>query len=182
MPKPTPVRVRELTAEEAEAIERLTRSRTEAARKVERAKIIWLAHEGKFVPAIADELHLDPDNVRARIKRFNATGLAALDDAPRSGRPAIYTAEEVGQVVATALTNPTELGLPFAMWTLDRLQAYLSESKGVRMKRSRIDQILIAEGLRWRKQETWFGERVDPESAEKRGPTPSSTRSRPPKA
>lgn len=177
-----PVRVRELSAKEAEAIQRLAHSRTEAARKVERAKIIWLSREGQTVPAIASELHLDPDNVRARIKRFNETGLAALEDAPRSGRPATYTAEEVGHVVATALTNPTELGRPFAMWTLDRLQAYLFESRGVRMKRSRIDQILIAEGLRWRKQETWFGERVDPEFAEKRGPSPNSTRNRRPKA
>jgi len=181
MPRPA-IRVRELTVEEAEAIERLTRSRTEAARKVERAKIIWLSHEGQSVPAIATELHLDPENIRNRLKRFNATGLAALDDAPRSGRPATYTPTEVGEVVATALTNPKELGLPFAMWTLDRLQAYLLETKGLRMKRSRIDELLIAEGLRWRKQETWFGERVDPEFAEKRGPSASSTRNHPPKA
>jgi hypothetical protein len=36
------------------------------------------------------------------------------------------------------------------------------------MKRSRIDEILLREGLRWRKHETWFGERVDPDFAEKR--------------
>ena len=41
---------------------------------------------------------------------------------------------------------------------------------GIGMKRSRIGEILLDEGLRWRKQETWFGERVDPEFAEKRGP------------
>jgi hypothetical protein len=36
------------------------------------------------------------------------------------------------------------------------------------MQRSRIDEILVHEGLRWRKHETWFGERVDPAFAEKR--------------
>lgn len=35
------------------------------------------------------------------------------------------------------------------------------------MKHSRADEIFIAEGLRWRQQETWFGERVDPAFAEK---------------
>jgi hypothetical protein len=30
------------------------------------------------------------------------------------------------------------------------------------MKRSRISEILLAEGLRWRQEETWFGARVDP--------------------
>jgi hypothetical protein len=35
------------------------------------------------------------------------------------------------------------------------------------MRRSRIDEILLKEGLRWRRQEPWFGERVDPAFAEK---------------
>jgi len=52
---------------------------------------------------------------------------------------------------------------------LDRLQAYLQEHKGIAIQRSRIDEILLDEGLRWRKQETWFGERVDPAFAAKRG-------------
>lgn len=178
----TPVRVRELAADEAEAVKRLAHSRTEPARRVERAKIVWLSHEGKLVPAIAEELHLAAKTVRAWLKRFNAQGLAGLEDAARSGRPTTYTAEEVGEVVAAALTNPQSLGLPFASWTLDRLEAYLNETKGIALKRSRIDELLLAEGLRWRKQETWFGARVDPEFAEKRGSSPSSTRHRRPEA
>ena len=57
-------------------------------------------------------------------------------------------------VIAAALTKPEALGLPFAAWTLDRLVVYLSEQKGVTMKRTRLDEALRAEGLRWRKQET----------------------------
>lgn len=79
-------------------------------------------------------------------------------------------------VIATALTRPRALGLPFAAWTLDRLAAYLHEQKGITMQRSRIDEILLHEGLRWRKHETWFGERVDPAFAEKRGRSKRSTR------
>lgn len=164
-----PIRAREMTAAEAEVIEHLARARSIAARKVERAKIIWLSHEGKSVRAIAQDLRLDPDTVRAWLKRFNMLGPSGLEDAARSGRPPRYSADEVGEVVAAALTNPPSLGLPFACWTLDRLEAYLNETKGIAIKRSRIDDILLAEGLRWRKQETWFGERVDPEFAAKRG-------------
>jgi len=29
--------------------------------------------------------------------------------------------------------------------------------------------VLVGEGLRWREQETWFGKRVDPDFAAKRG-------------
>lgn len=52
----------------------------------------------------------------------------------------------------------------------------MNEHKGIAIKRSRIDELLIAEGLRWRTHETWFGERVDPEFAKKRGVLKHSTR------
>jgi len=66
--------------------------------------------------------------------------------------------------------------VPFASWTLDRLEAYLNEHQALAIKRSRIDDLLLAEGLRWRTHETWFGERVDPEFAKKRGALKPSTR------
>src|SRR5918911_300387 len=118
-------------------------------------------------PQIAQRLGAEVQAVRRWIHRFNAEGLAGLADRRRAGRPATYTAEQVATLIATALTAPRTLGLPFAAWTLDRLAAYLHETRGITMKRSRIDEILLQEGLRWRKHETWFGERVDPEFAEK---------------
>jgi len=53
-------------------------------------------------------------------------------------------------VVATCLTPPADLDLPFGCWSLDRLAAYLAETYDIAMRRSRIGQILQAEGLRWR--------------------------------
>lgn len=174
--------VRELSREEEARLQRLINSRTEAAGLVKRAQIVWSSHEGKKVEEIMEELHLARNTVRKWIKQFNVRGMAGLVDEPRPGRPATYTAEQVGEVIATALTNPTTLELPFATWTLDRLEAYLNEEKGIAIKRSRIDDLLRAEGLRWRKQESWFSERVDPDFAEKRGPSRNSTASRPPTA
>jgi transposase len=170
-----PVCLRALTAKEASAVEVLARSRTAPARRVERARIIRHAGRGETPPVIAEALGVDAETVRRRIRRFNAEGLAALDDRHRSGRPATYSPDEVAAVIAAALTAPRSLGLPFASWTLDRLTAYLLEGKGVSMRRSRIDEILLAEGLRWRRHETWFGARVDPEFAEKRGGSRRST-------
>lgn len=161
-----------MTFEENELIKQAARSRTAPARLVERAKIVWLAQQGQRVGAIAQELRLSQPTVRLWLQRFNAKGLEGLADEARPGRPMTYTTEEIGEVIATSLTNPKSLGLPFASWTLDRLEAYLNEQKGIAIKRSRIDEILIAEGLRWRTQETWFGDRVDPEFAKKRGSSP----------
>ncbi len=158
------LQLRPMTPEEHATITRLRQSRTETARLVERARIIWRASQGWHVPAIAADLRLNERTVRLWLKRFNAAGLDGLRDAPRSGCPPTYSREQVGEVIATALTNPRSLDLPFASWTLDRLTAYLTEEKDIPIKRSRIDELLIEEGLRWRTQETWFGERVDPSS------------------
>lgn len=169
------LRVRELTPEECATINRLAHSRTESARLVERAKIIQLARDGQRVPAIARELRLGEDTVRLWLKRFNEKGVAGLADGPRPGCPPTYSPEQVGEVIAAALTDPRQLGQPFGSWTLDRLARYVNEENGIAIKRSRIGEILAAEGLRWWQQESWFGERVDPKFAEKRGPSSVST-------
>ena len=172
------LKLRTLSPEEHATVEKLAHSRTAAARLVERARILLLANQGHRVPAIAHQLQLTAITVRTWLKRFNAAGLAALTDKPRTGRPATYTPQQVAEVIATSLTPPEQLGLPFASWTLDRLEAYLNEHKAIAIKRSRIDDLLIAEGLRWRTQETWFGERVDPEFTKKRGVLRNSIRTR----
>ena len=118
--------LRELSAEETAAVESLARSRTAAARRVERARIVWRASQGETPPSIAEALSLSAETVRRRIRRFNAEGLAALEDHYRSGRPATYLADAVATVIAAALTSPQRLGLLFAAWTLDRLAAYLN--------------------------------------------------------
>lgn len=172
---PQLLRLRELTAEEEQEIGRLARSRTAPVRVVERARIVDLAARGCRARRIAAELGVSERTVRRWVKRFTAQGFAGLADAPRSGRPTTYPPAAVGELVAASLTDPQALGLPFGSWTLDRLAAYLHEAKGIAMKRSRIGELLQAEGLRWRQQEHWFGERPDPAFAEKRGPSSRST-------
>lgn len=172
--------VRPLTDAEHTTLRELAHSRTASVREVERARIIYWRSQGQRSGALARQLNISPDSVTRWVKRFNAAGLPALADQPRSGRPATYTAEQVGLVLTTALTDPQSLGLPFGCWTLDRLVAYLSEQHALAIKRSRIDELLLAEGLRWRQQETWFGARVDPDFAQKRGPSSNSTAPRRP--
>jgi transposase len=170
------LQLRDLSVEERQALERVARSRTAPARQVERAQVVLAAASGEGVGVIAERSQLSLGTVYLWWHRFAAQGLAGLQDKPRGGRPPTYTREQVSLVVPTALTDPQTLGQSFASWTLDRLAAYLAEHHGIAMKRSRLDDLLIAEGLRWRKEETWFGKRVDPAFAEKRGPSRTSTR------
>jgi transposase len=168
------LRVRTVSDEEKEELRRMSRSRTVGAGLVRRAQIVVHALEGLKAPEISARMDLCGATVRHWLKRFNACGLKGLEEDVRTGRPAIYSAEERSAVISAALTRPGDLGLPFACWTLDRLVAYLGE-QGIAMRRSRISEIFIREGLKWRREETWFGERVDPDFARKRGLSSSST-------
>jgi transposase len=163
------LRLRELSEEERKTIERLVHARNTPVGKLKRAQIIWLASQGRKTPEISER------TVRNRLHRFNEQGLQGLEEAPRSGRPVTYTPEEVSSIIHIALCTPRDLGEDYATWTLDRLVDYLHRVKGIRMKRSRISEIFISEGLSWRHEETWFGERVDPDFAKKRGPSKPST-------
>jgi transposase len=129
----------------------------------------WLSHLGHHVSGIKVALGVADGTVRLWITHFNAFGVEGLRDRRRGGRPATYSPEQVGELIAASLTNPQELGLPFASWTLDRLATYLNEERGIAMQRSRIGKILPREGWRWRTQETWFGARPDPAFAAKGG-------------
>jgi transposase len=164
-------RVRDMSEEEVKQIRELAHSRTKPAALVTRAQLILMSREGMRAPLIAEQMRVCGRTVRRWIERFNAQGIEGLLDRGKSGRPPTYTQQERSEVVAASLTDPQSLELPFGAWTLDRLEAYLNETKHIPIKRSRIADLLQAEGLRWRTQERWFTERaeLDPAFVEKRG-------------
>ena len=175
------IRVRALSEDAAQGLAKMARSRTLGAGLVRRAQIIQHAvDEGLSAPTIAARMGLCGATVRFWLKRFNARGLPGLEEDMRSGRPPTYSAEERSAVITAALSRPAELGLPFACWTLDRLVAYLGEQKGIGLRRSRVSEVLLAEGLKWRQEGSKhcferFGARVDPDFTRNRGRSSRST-------
>ena len=172
------MRLRPLTEEESTDLRALAHGQNVEAGRRDRARSCGRAHDGKRVRESITLVGIGEHTVRRWITRFTAQGLAGLADAPRIGRPPTSTAEEIGVVIATSLIPPDAVGLPFGSWTLDRLAAYLQEERGMAIKRSRIGELLPAEGLRGRTQEAWSGERVDPAFAETRGRSSPSTKHR----
>src|SRR4051812_17648078 len=151
----TKVSLRELTTEERHTLEQLAHARTAQARLVERAQTLLAITDGRRPGQVAKDMGLSRPTVYTWIPRFNDQGLHGLGDRPRAGRPHTYTAEQRAEVIAMALTDPKSLGLPFGCWRLDRLRAYLNEQVGTGIRSSRISEILVDEGLKWRHQETW---------------------------
>src|SRR4051812_44177706 len=162
------IRVRAVSDGEREEPGRMARSRTLGAGLVRRARIVMHALGGLKAPEICARMDLCGAAVRHWLKRFNERALGGLGEDVRTGRPPTYSAEQRGAVIDAALPRPADPGLPFASRTLERLVAHLT-GRGIAMRRSRVGEILVREGPRWRREETWFGERVDPDFARKRG-------------
>ncbi len=169
--------VRGVTEVERTKLEQIVRAKAVPVRLVERARIILRSLAGLSVPTIAVQIEMSEKTARHWVKRFNAAGLAGLDDAPRAGRPPIYPADAQSRVIAKARSLPPKpegaAVPPTCHWTLDRLTEELNK-EGVPIKRSQIRRLLRAEHIKWQKPRTWL-ESTDPEFAEKRGPSSGST-------
>src|SRR5215207_7968659 len=92
-------------AEQREALERLVRTHSTPQQLAMRARIILHAAEAMGVRASARELGTWPKTVRYWRKRWGQAAdghsvLERLADAPRSGAPATYTAEQICAVIA----------------------------------------------------------------------------------
>ena len=103
-------------------LERISRSRTESARRVERARMLLDYADGETVLAIARSLNTNRQKVyRCVHKALDVGALAALDDLPRRGRPATISAGSRAWLVALACRKPAELGHPEETWTARQL-------------------------------------------------------------
>jgi transposase len=170
---------RELTQVEVAELERLARSQKSQVRYARRAQYILVANHHRYVCDAAREAEVDRRVLLLWCKRYRQNGLNGLLDKPRSGCPKTYSPEQVSKLVATALTPPSSLGLPFGEWTQQRLAEYLHQ-QGIGMSPTRVGVLLRREGLRWHTQESWYGhsETVAPDFVEKRGRLSGHTRNR----
>jgi transposase len=78
-------------------------------RNRQRAHAILLSQRGYSLNQIQDILQADRDSISVWIDRFNADGIAGLDDLPRSGRPLIYTSEDIAFFKAELDKEPRQI-------------------------------------------------------------------------
>jgi transposase-like protein len=67
------LKLRGVSEDEQQVIEKVSRSRTAPAWQVERAKIIQLASQGQTIPQIARQLRVNQNTVRKWFARFSDT-------------------------------------------------------------------------------------------------------------
>ena len=108
--------------EQREQLEQLIRTHSTPQQLALRARMIVHAAEGVRVRESARELGVWPKTVRYWRKRWRQaddkhTVCERLADAPRSGAPPTYTAEQVCAVVAMTCEKPSESERPISQWS-----------------------------------------------------------------
>ena len=105
-----PVRRIRLKRGDREELQRWVRSRTAPQRQVERARIVLGAAEGRSGRELGRDLDVSRPTVQRWLDRYEAQGLAGLEDQPRSGRPRTLTAEIEAEVVRKTLEDKPPQG------------------------------------------------------------------------
>ncbi len=128
-----PIALPELSVDELAALDQLYHS-TRDVRLRTRAQIILLAAEQRLVaPQIADIVRTAEETVRRWLKRYQAEGIDGLADAPRPGATAKITLAYQERLLQLVRQRPRSLGLPYSLWTNQRLADVLAEATGVRV-------------------------------------------------
>lgn len=155
---------------EVETLERIANSRTEASRRVQRARILLGYHRGKTVSEISRTLHTSRPTVERALNKAMALGaLPALDDVPRRGKEPHVTPEARAWLLAVACQKPKEVGFAQELWTTGLLAQYArrqgpasGHESLARLSRGTVSKILRRAKVRPHKI-TYYLERRDEE-------------------
>lgn len=129
----------EISEGQTQVLEQLVRRHQTPQQLAKRARVVLLAVQGHGNRDISREIQLDRMQVGVWRKRWIteyeqlcqveaqhpdqlvAAIQAVLSDAPRSGAPATFTAEQIIQIVALACEPPEDSERPISHWTTREL-------------------------------------------------------------
>jgi transposase len=152
----------------------IAQSRTEAARRVERAQILLGYWKDPSFFAVGQALGVHHQTVQRCVDRAVVEGpLAALDDRPHPGKQPEITLEAKAWLTALACRKAKELGYPHELWTT-RLLAHHAREHGpaeghpclASLVQGTVCKILNEEEVKPHKVR-YYLERRDPEFAQK---------------
>jgi transposase len=156
------------------AVAAIARSRTEPARRVERARMLLAYREDPSFFAVGQAVGVHHQTVQRCVERALVYGaMAALEDRPRPGREPTISAEAKTWVVNLACRKAKELGYPHEMWTTRLLARHAREHGPVeghaclaRLAQGTLVSILNEQEIKPHKVR-YYLERRDPEFKQK---------------
>jgi len=159
-----------LTEEMKEELTRISLSRTEAVRRVERAKILLAYAQGDSISGIAHQLGTNRPKIERCVDKALQLGpLAALEDLPGRGKPPSITPEARAWVVSVACQKPKDFGYSYELWTTRLLAKHIRKTCREynhpcleKISRGTVSKILSKSEIRPHKI-SYYLERRDPE-------------------
>lgn len=150
------VELRPIGNEEGSRLLRIIRRGSGSVVTWRRAQIVLLAAQQMPAARIAEVVFSDADTVREVIDNFNRDGFDALYPRYRGGRPRTFTLPQRQRIKQIALAIPTDLGQPFATWSLAKLADYLvSEGVVDDISHEGLRQLLREEGVSFQAVRSW---------------------------
>ena len=125
MPSPKPLPL-ELTEIEKEGLEKLIRRHNIGQQVALRGRIVLAAGSGQNNSRIAREMKVNLETVRLWRQRWldlqpisleDLSIEERLEDLPRPGAPARFTADQICKITELACEKPEENGRPISQWT-----------------------------------------------------------------
>lgn len=112
------------------------------ARMVKRALALRMLHYGSTPAKVAQQLRVTTTTVYNWCERFRSEQVKGLAQKAKSGRPRKATTEYQSALAQAIETDPTTLGYPFTVWTLERLRDHLEQTSGIRLSIGRFAALL----------------------------------------
>lgn len=165
----------QLTNEEREALLQISNSRTESASRVLRSKVILdLEDDTKSNKEVSARFGLSTVAISKLLDKCLAFGpIAALDDLPRSGKPAMITDDDKAYVKHIACYKPKDFGYPEELWTQEKLANHIRKHciedgypSLANINKSMVWKILDEDGMKPHRIR-YYLERRDPDFHEK---------------
>jgi transposase len=150
--------LRELTQEEREYLEQLSRASSAPAAPVIRAKLVLKVAEGTGYSEAARAVgRRSGDAVAHLVSRFNTEGLEALEPRHGGGPTVVYGEAERARIIAEVKRTPDREQDGTATWSLSTLQRALRRaSDGLpRVSQETILKALREAGWSWQQGRSW---------------------------
>jgi transposase len=149
------------------ALEERARAYTAAFATVLRAKIVLLGAEGQCNIRIAERLDCHVDTVSMWRKRFCESGMAGLEDRPRTGRPRTFAPQVRAEVKAMACEPPADREAPLSRWSSSELaRQAIAEGLVASISTSTVHRWLAGDAIKPWQHRSWIFPR-DPDFAVK---------------
>ena len=130
----------------------------------QRAIAIRLLHLGHKPEQVAEMVAITANTIWTWHRRYRKQGIAGLEDKPKPGRKPKSDSEYLRLLDEALKTDPQQLGLPFTIWTINKLRLYLHQQTGILLSYTRFRALLSKHGYVWRQPKHDLSALQDPQA------------------